>query len=135
MLSHGIGIVNEGIHPDRKWLFSFGAYGWTNVLVVGACSLDDALESAAGWLADHAPGHVMPMDSEAYADLLREACEEHGVTFEAYQHGDLDCDLIDEITQSAEADLTYTESGYLTSYEWGVCEHPDRETILAVQKR
>jgi hypothetical protein len=77
----------------------------------------------------------MTMDSEAYADLLREACADHGVAFEAYQHGDIDSDLSDEITQSAEADLTYTESGYLTSYEWTVYEAPSRDTILWAQNR
>jgi hypothetical protein len=135
MKSHGIGIVNEGIHPDRKWLFSFGAYGWTNVLVIGACSLDDALEAAAGWLAAHAPGHLMTDGSEEYQDLIREACAEHGVTFEDFQQADLSDEIVGDICQTAEQDLTYTESGYLTSYEWGVCEDPTREHILAVQQR
>src|SRR5512134_2926868 len=97
MKSHGIGIVNEGIHPDRKWLFSFGAYGWTSVLVVGACSLDDALECAAGWLADNAPGHLMAYDSDEHLALLREQCDEHGVTWEAFLQGDLDDRVVDEI--------------------------------------
>ena len=36
-----------------------------------------------------------------------------------------------EAIQDAEADLTYTEAGFLTSYEWGIVfEDPTREQIL-----
>lgn len=37
-----------------------------------------------------------------------------------------------KILESAEADLTHTDSGFLTSYEWGISlEDPDAATLYA----
>jgi hypothetical protein len=131
MRSYGIGIARGDSldDSDGKWLFQFGAYGTTYVLVVGDRSLDDALETAAAWLAEHAPGHIMEHGSEEHTTLIQEACAEHGIAWEDFDH-----ETHDEIVQEAESDLTYTESGFLTSYEWTVTEHPTREYLLALQE-
>lgn len=83
------------------FVFTFGAYGSTWVLVY-ANGVDSALEVAADWLKDNAPGHFVEPDypdvdwttlSSAEADALREC---------------------------AEVDLTYTEAGWIPSWEWHV---------------
>lgn len=87
---------------DRSWtkhdyILWFGACGTTYLRVWSNC-LDSALEKAAGWLAEHAPGHLtQPEYSEE-------------------RNGEGEPVNADE----AEADLTYTESGWLVSYEWGI---------------
>ena len=93
-----------GIRYERLWVFQFGAVGTTNLLV-WARSLEEGLEEAAGWLEEFAPGHFM--DDEYMKERYDEARAELGP----------DADE-DDVAQKAEADLTYTESGYLTSYEW-----------------
>lgn len=105
---------------DNRYVLWFGACGPT-FLMVWEHSLEDALETAAGWLADNAPGLIMPAFGEEHMGLLKEACEERGLTLEQWQAL---CDAGDgtysDIQEDAEADLTYTEAGYLTSYEWGI---------------
>ena len=106
---HGIGSRTKlfGLH--------FGAYGWTKVLV-WSDSLEDALEEAAGWLADHAPGIFV--DQENLAELEKEAIEEA-----REENPDADDEELEQIvmdSDSAHTDLTYTESGYIASYEWGI---------------
>lgn len=141
MESFGIGIVNEsyGDRDVKRWLFSFGAHGTTHVLVIGVDYLEDALESAAEWLADHAPGHIMECYGEEHTDLIREACVERGGVWAWIAYQDHDSAMSDEtrwdIEAEAESDLTRTESGFLASYEWGVNEDPSREEILDLQKR
>ena len=135
--SHGIGVVNDGHRwEDGRWLFSFGAYGDTHVLVLGFDGVYDALEAAAEWLAKYAPGHLMAHDSDELKELYREACDEHEVSYEELARGELDGNPeADEVEQTATTDLTYTESGYLTSCEWFVTEAPTREHILSLQRR
>lgn len=128
---------SEKSWTNRSFLFVFGAYGCTYVLAYGD-SLDDALESAAEWLADNAPGHIMAHDSEELADLHREAltgvmaeelCEMAGIPCEKSYCSDPD----DRAFEQATADLTYTESGYLTSYEWGIVrENPTRDELIRI---
>lgn len=126
-------------------LFTFGAYGSVRVLVYassGYGGLEDRLEVAAGTLRDMGmDGLVMAHDSDDYMDLIREAAREHGIEWDdvtfsagaAFYDGDLISDeTLEEIRQEAEADLTYTEAGYLTSYEWGVVDlHPGNEVYGA----
>jgi hypothetical protein len=103
------------------WHFTFGAYGSTHVFVWAGPAhraLDDALEEAASWLADNAPGHLST--DEEMQELYDEAREELGD----------DADE-DEIREQAEADMTYTESGYLTSYEWFVNELDSGDPLYA----
>lgn len=96
---------------NTVYVFQFGAYGDTWVAVLNE-NFDDALDIATEWLAEYAPG-LLVSDEEmksAYDEALKELVE-----------GGADPD--DEQTQQkaqeqAETDLTYTESGYLRSWEW-----------------
>lgn len=118
-------------NSSPSFVLWFGTCG-TTYLHVYADSLESALEECAAYLAEHAPGHVMPYAGEEHTTLLREACEEHGVAFDPDRfHGVIDSEA-DEILQFAEADLTYTESGFLTSYEWGISlENPTTAQLYA----
>jgi hypothetical protein len=92
------------------FLFNFGPYGGVRVLVYrssGYRSLDDCLEVAADTLKDAGKTGLFVSGREIDA-LIKEA-EEDG-----YEG--------DEAYEQATADLTYTEAGYLTSYEWSVSE-------------
>jgi hypothetical protein len=118
---------------DRDWtkhrfVLWFGACAPTR-LMVWANSLDDALEEAAEWLAENAPGNIMKDWEEEHKALVSEVCEERGITFP----DGFDA-LPDEakwaICDEAESDLTRTESGFLTSYEWGIdLEDPSRADL------
>lgn len=45
--------------------FAFGAYGWTRLIVWGQRDhLEDALELAADWLSEHAPGILTTFEEE-----------------------------------------------------------------------
>ena len=119
------------------FLFQFGTVGTLRVLAFDS-SLESALETAAGWLSENAPGHLMPYGSDDHRDLIREAIEDSGHTWDewkALEHsmGDLPRWATDAI-ESAESDLTYTESGFLTSYEWWVDGPLDRDQIIAMAK-
>ena len=52
---HKIHNANSGYSWPHNWIFAFGAYGDTYVRAWGT-SLEDALEEAIDWLADHKPG-------------------------------------------------------------------------------
>ena len=120
---------------DRDWsrhrfVLQFGAYGSTN-LMVWANSLDDAIETAAEWLAEHAPGHVIPIWGEEHKDLIREVCSERGIEFPGGFEA-LDDETKYAICADAETDLTMTESGFLRSYEWTIAaEDPTRAELDA----
>lgn len=123
-------LVNPG---ERDWklhryVLAFGTCAPT-YLMVWARSLEDGLEEAAEWLAEHAPGHIMEEYGEEHLALIREAAEELGVEFEKLS--DLDDARRWEVQDAAEADLTRTESGFLTSHEWSiVAEDPSREELV-----
>lgn len=112
---------------------AFRAYGDTEVLAWG--SLEDALEDAAGVL----PKGCFCDDqvSEAY----QEACDGYNAVhwFLALFTGDrdLDDDARDQWAHDwATEDCTYTESGYLLSYEWGYCiEGATLADILAMPEK
>lgn len=105
----------------KRWILRFGTVGSTYVMVWG--SLESALETAASWLADNAPGHIMTHDSDELQELFNEAMQE------LYPHAesidDLDESEVSACQEQATADLTYTEAGYLTSYEWDIVMSPD----------
>lgn len=90
-------------HKGELFALQFGAYGWTKLLV-WARHAEDALEEASGWLAEFAPGIFV--DQEQLEELEKEYREENP-----------DADD-DDVANEAYADLTYTESGYIPSYEW-----------------
>lgn len=112
-----VGIANPG---DRDWtrerfVLCFGAYGATYVMAWG--SLEDALEAAADWLEDHAPGHF---------------CDEQ--VKEGYDEARLN-GLGEEAAQEmAEQDTTSVCDGrhYLLSWEWGIAlDNPTRAELKA----
>jgi hypothetical protein len=115
------GTINPGDRSDGScFTFHFGAYGDTHVSVWSR-SLEDALELAAEWLAKHEPGHLMTEDE--LQDLYREACEDAGMVYpQPASTDEMESVAYYAAREQAEADLTYTESGYLTSYEWTVDE-------------
>ena len=95
---------------DSAWLFDFGVYTPPGVLVYGGY-LSDALEVAAD--SGHAGGAMIdgePNYAEAQADLGWDG-----------DFGDLTLRQQEEVRQEAEADLTYTEAGWLT-WEWHASE-------------
>lgn len=127
ILEHEIALVSE-LHPgagmsygpprvllgaDTFWahkgvyVFQFGAYGCTHVLAYG--SVEDALESAAALLPK---GCFTDIELPDGFDSLSE---------------DEQCAAHDEAT----TDLTYTESGYLASWEWTLCEMDSAADLLA----
>ena len=101
---------------ENGWLFQFGAYGTTRVIVLaepGTSSLYDALETAAEVVADVAPG---VFHDEAVTEAYNEAIAEGMSPSEA--------------TEEAETDMTYTESGYIPSWEWTVSNLGPGDSLL-----
>ncbi len=113
-----VAIANAGVALDQAdnryrrtsglWLFQFGAYG-TLYVAVWERFLEAALEQAAEWLAENATGHLI--DHSEMRRLVKEAREELGSNASE-----------EAVWEHAEADLTYTEAGWLLSYEWWVDE-------------
>jgi hypothetical protein len=100
-----------------------GAFGHANFIVFAAKheGLEHAIEEVGAWLADNAPGELSGQDemnelyNEAAQDLYPDEMAEA-------EEGDEWHDLLTEgqqnkVMEQAEADLMYTESGWLTSYE------------------
>jgi hypothetical protein len=107
---------DETVFTGATYTFNFGAYGdtWVVVFQRPDC-LEDALETAAECLLAHEPGLFSEPD---YAGAAREV----GVAFDQYTNGlaGLDDDTAERVREEAEADHTYTESGWLLSEEWTV---------------
>lgn len=135
-------VVNpsERDYTDHRFVLSFGAYATTHLLVWG--HLDDALETAAEWLAEHAPGHVMLKGNGAdkrdpeLNELIKETCTELGLAWPIPDDIDWsDSDAMQpywDAEQEAFADLTECEDCYLTSYEWSITlENPTRAELKA----
>ncbi len=120
----------------RLWWFQFGPYTGTNVFVWAGPAhrgVDSALEEAAGWLVDNAPGHIMEHNAPELKELIVEAMEElyPDKSWKDFQHEAGQHEWAQEVEEQAFADLTYTESGYLTSYEWTVNELSDGDELYA----
>lgn len=97
--------------------FRFGAYSATIVRVFQRPDhIEDALETAAEWLAENEPGMFVEPDYQA-------AKEE--IMGETGRGDDMISD--EEVAEHAEADLTYTEAGWLALWEWTVDELDDAE--------
>lgn len=120
------GIVGELVNPSDKpgkygreqlFRFGFGTVG-TTLLLVWARGVESGLEIAAEWLQENAPGHLVADDE--LGSFVAEAREELGEDADDEQ-----------IEQRAYADLTYTESGYLASYEWTVDDVTDKKLFGA----
>lgn len=128
------------VRDTNRYVLSFGAYGTTHLMVWGR-SLEDALETAAEWLAENAPGHIMPAWGKEHTALVKEACEERGLPWPIPEGVDPEDAGYLAAQEDAENDLTCTESGYLTSYEWFITldEHATRadvkEFIVSLSER
>jgi hypothetical protein len=107
-VDHTIDPYSVARSGGSAWLFSFGVYNPPGVLVYG-----DSLESGLEIAAEH------PHAKGAHADEpdYKNAAEELG-----YDSDDLSSDEEDEVYEAAQADLTYTEAGWLVAYEWFVNE-------------
>lgn len=108
----------------QLYAMHFGAYGTTCLLIWMGASIEDAAEVAAEWLVKYAPGHITT--EEHVGKLMEEVREEEpGIDDEAAY-------------EKATADLTYTEAGWLTSYEWTIDDihkgDPLFEAALAASK-
>lgn len=118
----------------RPWVLWFGAYAATHVLVY-ADSLDEALEEAAQGIHD-AGWHGLftaPDYADAIEDLIRDGEVPEGTTMDMIRTCGVIDDLSAKVLDYAESDLTYTGSGFIASWEWGlVAEDPSREEILAI---
>jgi hypothetical protein len=108
----------------KLYLFQFGAYGTAYVYAWGNDGLDDALEEAAAWLKEHGPGLFHEPD---YADAAND--------IEAPEGWADDEEWACKVQERAETDLTYTESGYLASWEWYVNEVTDADEVEHVRWR
>lgn len=71
---------------DKRFIVSFGAYGWTKVLVLAAYE-GEALDEAYDWASAHAPGLFCDdACDEAYQLAIAEGLSEE----EAYERADMD---------------------------------------------
>jgi hypothetical protein len=108
---------------DPVFLFHFGVYTPTGVIVFGH-HLEDALEIAAasgqagGAAVDEA--HMQELYEEA-ANALDLTMENGRLIDEEGEEVDWDDQLGNEVRETAEADLTYTESGWL-DWNWNATE-------------
>lgn len=60
----------------KPYLFAFGAYGWTRLLVIAMCE-DDALDAAFDWVSEHAPGLFCDDAIAAeFTSLVAQGCDE-----------------------------------------------------------
>lgn len=97
--------VDSGSSPGAIYRFSFGyGYGYARKVTVLGSDLEGALEAAAGELPSGAFVDVEELLKEAREEAREDECDEYA---------EVDEDAILE-------DLTYTESGYLESWAWGV---------------
>lgn len=115
----------------RGFLFSFGAYGTTN-LVVLAVHLEDALEEALEWLDDNAPGHLSTIGPAEY----EEAAKELGLNWRDAAHDAMSEADMARVTELAEAGMTMVShttlkhGNCIPSWEWHARELLDDELAV-----
>lgn len=114
----------------HTFVFAFGAYGWTKVLAYGD-SMDSALDEAADWVEENAPGHMADDEvNEEYKRLIDEA-RNNNQDIE-------DEDVIEQIRSEAEVDTLQAgnASHYFHSWEVNVvAENPTREELIELGRR
>lgn len=110
---------NAWAADEGCFVFHFGAYGCTHVVAFG--HLADALEDAAAVLP--AGFFTEPDYADALADLVRDGELPADYTLARFQEewseGN---EHVSAVWDKAQEDLTYTESGWLCSWEWTVTE-------------
>ncbi len=105
---------------DHRYILWFGAYGTTR-LMVWADHLQDALDVAIDWIAEHAPGLLC---NDAVADAYREAIAAGKSEEDAIEDAEID------------TSCGGNAGDRILSYEWGIlAEDPTRAEILAMQGR
>jgi len=132
-------IVNpsERDWKEHRFVLSFG-HSPIHLLVWG--HLEDALEEAADWLCEHAPGLVHKKGNGAdkrdplLDELMAETCEELGLAWPIPDDIDWsDSDAMQpywDAEQQAFADLTECEDCYIGSDEWCITlEDPTRAEL------
>ena len=106
-------------YTRHRYIIALGAYGWTQLLIWANC-LEDAIEEAASWCEDNAPGLFCD-------DAVREE----------YERALADGKTQEEAWEASEVDTISCDGGhYFNSWEVHlVAEDPDRSTILELQGR
>lgn len=129
--------VADGSESNAKrfYVFAFGAYASTLVAVgfdagyrgVRFPDLESALDIAAEHLRGVAPGVFTEPDIDAARDEMLASGD-----LSAEEYADRECDDVsDKVWQHAATDLTYTESGYIASWEWTILsENATRAEVL-----
>ena len=111
----------ERAFTPTRWVLWYGeGYSSTAVLIWA-----ESLESALECLGEHLEGSsfLLTHGSDELSELMAEACGEIGLPWPIPDGADLEPYW--QVEESAYADLTYTEAGYIVSYEWGiVAENP-----------
>ena len=106
---------------SQRYILWYGeGYSSTAVLIWA-----DSFESALECLGDHLEGSsfLLAHGGSELSELMAEACGEIGLPWPI--PADADPEPYWQAEESACADLTYTEAGYLVSYQWGiVAENP-----------
>lgn len=111
-------VVNSYEPRASLYQFQFGAYGDTLVYAWGR-GVEDALEAAAEWLQEESPDSFTDPEYD-------EAATELGAPDDWNTEGS---QWAEQVRVAAEADLTYTEAGFIHSAEWYVSEVTD-PTVL-----
>lgn len=108
---------NEASWTRHRFVLAFGAYGWTQVMV-WANSLDDALDEAVDYIADHEPGLLA---DDAVAEEYERAIAEGKSEGEAQEEATVD------------TTCAGNNGHYLNSWEWTiVAEDPERDELKAI---
>ena len=104
-----------------------GAYGHLNFIIFNEWEdMESVIEEVGAWLADHAPGNLTSQDEmdELYAEAAQDLYPDKMAQVKEgeWWHDFLGPSERDEVREAAEADLTYTEAGWLPSYEMHISE-------------
>jgi hypothetical protein len=106
------------------YVFAFGAYGWTRLMVWGD-SLDSALDEAIDWLVENEPGHIV---DEQVNEEYERLCEEYGPLL-------LTDEVRQQLQEEAEQDTTCGGNcgNRILSHEWSIlAEDPTAEDLRAI---
>jgi hypothetical protein len=132
-------------YTTHRYVLWFGACAPT-FLMVYASSLDDALEECAEWLGDNArglillEGHGNDTRDEQLDELMADACKDAGLAWpvpDSVEFNSADMQPYWDAEETAYADLTRTERGFIPSDEWGIelNEYATRGDIKALIAR
>lgn len=106
---------------DGLYALWFGAVGTTRLLL-WASGYEEALEECAEWLKKHAPGHFTEFDDNDREAARKEYAKEQGITLAEAEE---DEEHAGNVEERMIVDMTYTESGWIPSWEWGDVYSPE----------